>query len=296
MSELGELLAAAHGVAQRRVTRRGAMRPWRHQPRISAGFERWTGHGSGPGPSIAGVAASMRATSSPGPDEEEYVVALAAAWPDRFRLGGRWLSWGPSLTVIDGTSWMTWSPEHGASSNFGDPHHQHGNPAFELPNPLPLLLSDITELRRAGTLGRPTWQLVAHPRDRQLHLDVRWAWHNCIDDYLVDVDRETGLVIDVVGRVDGQDAIHYGFDQLETGVELDPGLFSLVPPDGSEPADTRTRHQPPRHLPLEQAAAEAEFQVFVPTVLPDGVFLQQTPFFWNGVARSVDGSVQTPVL
>lgn len=273
MSELGDVRAAAHEALLRRITLRGVMRMWRIQSRINIGFKRWTSSKAS-GKSFA----AGRFSGPPRPDQEEHVVAVAVHWPDHFRIDGKWLSWSeaPTLTVIARESWMTGSAEKGARSNYGHPRHGHGNPALDMLNPAPLLRSDLSEIRTVQAVGRPAWQLVASPRDRRsFHTSARWAWEHCIDDYLVEVDRETGLVINLTGRVDRQDAVRYAFDRLETGVELDPELFSLTPPDGSQPVDVRS----PREMPLERAAAEAKFKVFTPTLLPEFVSLESLPLF-----------------
>jgi hypothetical protein len=172
-------------------------------------------------------------------EESDRVIQVVARWPDRWRLEGDWFRGGPALTVFDGHAWMNWSKDAGARTNFGDRAHRHGNPAQEMMDPAPLLRSDIDGLTAGQVSDRPTWHLGAEPRDRQGHHEHRWAWEHCIDDYQLDVDREYGLVTRLVGRVNGEDAIRYEFEQLELGIDLDDTFFGLVAPDGSPPIDAR---------------------------------------------------------
>ncbi len=181
----------------------------------------------------------VRAFGPARPDEEEYVATVSACWPDRWRLDGRWSEQGPTLTVVDGPSWMAWSPEQGARANFGDRHHGHGNPARELLTPAPLFGSDILDLRSAEVDGRPCWRMTAQARDRHRSPRVAWPSEHGIDDYDAHVDRETGLAVRLVGRVDGEDALRQGFDRIQFGVDAphDERAFSLVPPDSTAPVD-----------------------------------------------------------
>lgn len=261
-SQLGALLAAAHSARQRPINLRGRLITWRHQGHIDRGFDRWSnarqaasgrlgGAGSSAGHVVrSSVQASFRiragARGPQRPEESTSSLQVVARWPDRWRLEGGWVQGGPTLTVIDGATWMSWSAQAGASSNFGAVNHGHGNPAAEMLDPTPLLGSDIEGLTAGEMTGRATWRLRAAPRDRAfVRPSARWAWEHCIDDYELDVDRETGLVICLIGRVDGEHALRYRFEDLEFGIELADDAFSLLPPDGRTPKDARRQHEPP---------------------------------------------------
>lgn len=307
--ELGRLLAAVHTVAVRTFTLQGTLRTWRHQGRINRGFERWSRARRSAPPAAApgaegnavsvvirsSATARVRSKGPPQPEETTTSVQVRAWWPYRWRIEGEWFPGGPSLLVADGQSWLSWSHRSGGLSNFGAGNHSHGNPAQEVLNPAAVLRSEISDLSVHERAGRVTWHFGARPRERTFG-GSRWAWEHCIDDYLADVDRETGLVIALVGRVDGADALRYEFEQLEFDVDLPDELFALVTPDGSEPKDATKQHQPPRHMPLREAAKEAGFPIFAPTRLPGGATMLTSPSLWSGVLWLHFGTPTEPQL
>ncbi len=247
MDDPGRLLAAAQAASQRQVSLRGLLTIWRDQQRINRGFNRWTVGARLSDSNRAAISdrVTLKAVGPKLGDQGDHTLTIEARWPDRWRLDGDWFAGGPTLTIIDGPIWMSWSKAGGAITNFGDPHFTHGNPAKEMLDPAPLLRSDIAALGTTELDGRRSWHLKATPRDRQYALGNRWAWEHCIDDYELDVDREFGLVIGLTGRVSGKPAIRYRFDQLQFGIDLGDGLFDLVPPDGSLARDARLQGKPP---------------------------------------------------
>jgi outer membrane lipoprotein-sorting protein len=255
----------------------GTLTMWHDQGLVAAGYERRAAY------SPTNRTASL---GQPPSGQTAQLVSVTALWPDRWRL-----EWGAptgrpqAFTVINGATWMTWSPGDGARSNFGDPSQAHSNPAAKLLGPAPIFGSELTGLVHAELGGRPGWHFMARPLERQPHNSAGWALDHVLDDYVVDVDQGSGLVVSLVGRLDGREAVRYYFKDLVLDAEVDDELFSLVPPDGSEVLSARGKPHPPRYVPLYRAAAEAGFEIFVPTAFPEGAGLEYGPLLADGAVR-----------
>ena len=264
MADLGRALALMHAAHRSFRTLRASAHHW-YDPGVAyAAFHQ-------------AQAMGLPAFSVLGDRSEGTAEAVSRLWvelPARLRaeqegkLPGQ--EPGPYVKVVDGQRWWHYSPRWGArygegpEGSFTDTHFE------ELLDPRRLLAS-----MRHVSCGGPA---VVAGRQGIVLRWRGWGGQQLIDTEAV-VDAERGILLRAVDRFDGRDLQARQLASLTFG-EAHPGeVFTFVPPEGEEllpvPDD--------QEVTIEEAAALANFTVYVPAQLPGGMPAQV--FYWPGWQR-----------
>ena len=267
MGELGELLELIYGAGDRWRTVRLTLREWQHPGRIAAAIERLNREQASGG---ARQVMLFGAAGGPEPEEIEHVVRV---WldGDRAREEREGPYAFPALGVRDGERWWMYSPEHGASTNDGDPNHASGvgEQAITLLEPAHVLgalrLEPVGEIDAAG---RPALLVRAAARGRDR--EAAFALHRLgfgANAYELVFDRERGVLLRTTGLLDevpltSTEVLEIAFDE-----EFPPETFRFELPKGES---FRPLFTPTEHVTLERAAELAPFTVLSPAEVPAG--------------------------
>lgn len=268
MSELGDLLELIYGARERWRTARLTVRQWHHVERQGRAIERLNARRGGGGG--AQVVRLYGEASGPEPTDVEHVVRV---WLEdgRAREEREGPFAFPALAIRDGERWWQYSPEHGASSNEGDPGVQSGigEAALTLLDPAHVL--GALRLERTGDVeiaGRPGLRLSGLARDAGGGGD--FALHRLgigADEYELVVDRECGVLLRTAALLDGLELTVNEILELALDETFPPETFVFTLPEGES---FRPLFHHPEHTTLERAAALAPFTVLAPTRVPDG--------------------------
>lgn len=263
MSELGDLLELLHE-SGRFTTVRAEFRTWRHRARLREALRAYA-KGSG-----AGVYGAVES------DEQlpEVDVTIDRLWldPPKARLE----SGDEHLVVKDGESWWRWHESWGSQTNVGADERVSTSVGDQfMPLLRPAVLSGAlvwSPLGDGERDERPTVRASARPRpssgDNDDHL--RWALHAFgagADEYQLELDRATGIVLRVEARLAGEpfqviEVVDLGVDEA-----IPPETFVFEAPDGEEPEPL----DPMRHrfaMAISDIVEAASFVVLVPAKVP----------------------------
>lgn len=142
---------------------------------------------------------------------------------------------------------------------------------------LPLLaLLQLEVLGRGEVAGRDTWRCRAVPHDRPGEGD---DVHDLVlhdlpaygaDEYSIDVDSQTGLILRVAGMFDGSEFSVTEVTDIAIDEAIDDERFVFESPDGSPVGWMRDLYGKPRlHLSASRLAELAGFRLFEPARVPD---------------------------
>jgi outer membrane lipoprotein-sorting protein len=264
MSELGDLLELLHGAGRFR-TARVEFRTWQHASRGMAAF-RSQAEGA------VMMYAQSEAEGPPPPEESESQARLWLEPPDRARLERD----DDHLAVRDGELWWSWRRDWGASTNEGADDEVTTSVGDEL---LPFLdpaaqigALEWSPVGRGERNGRAVLRATARPR-RALAgdpRDVRWSLHALgagADEYAIEVDVESGALMRVEARFQGDPFEITEIVDLALDEELPPDTFVFAAPDGEMPAPVEALGSLV-NVPLSEVVGSAGFTVFVPARVP----------------------------
>ena len=265
MSELGDLLELIYGAGERWQTVRLTVREWQHPARTQEAIERLNREHSAGGSRQVML---YGATRGPEPEEVEHIVRV---WldGDRAREEREGPYAFPTLGIRDGKRWWMYSPEHGASTNEGDPNHQSGvgEQALVLLEPTHVL--GALRLERAGEVevaGRAALLVRGTPRSRSHEGSFTlFRLGFGADEYELVFDRERGVLLRTTSLFDGLplsavEVLEIAFDE-----EFAPETFRFELPEGES---FRPLFPHPDHVTLERAAELAPFDVLAPAEVP----------------------------
>ncbi len=270
--ELGALLALLHRADDPFTTVQATYRVWRHAARASAAFHADIAEQKRDGTSIGTIQLSSR--ERPSAEHEELLRIWRSG--ERLRIEHEGGPQDGSYGVRDGTAWWMWDERNGALSNQDD--RKVGNGMGEelsvLLNPTPLLgLLRFRSLGPSTFVGRATVTADAVPRrvdsSRSLRSFELHRLGSGADRYVLHVDAELGVLLNVVAFRDGEpfletSAVEIAFDQ-----PIDDDRFVFQPPAGEEIRSSRHRSRPQR-MPIPEAQKRAPFTVLIPDRVPAG--------------------------
>lgn len=162
-------------------------------------------------------------------DEAGTTYELWRAGPDRWREDR-----GNVVTVLDGDERLTYAPAMGGFRHPAGP--RSGPPWSGLLQPRWILEHCDIEIRGTDLVaGRPTWLLELRPGSNPIprfhnpFMTHPWLGteHSCR------VDQETGIVLTVEGRFEGEICSTWTTTTFELDETIDPAVFAFVPPDGN---------------------------------------------------------------
>lgn len=274
MSELGDLLALLHEGPPRVRT---LVAEIRRRTDSEASLAAWQARAKG---ESFVVAYEYRDGEDDEPEPERR-ESLTRIWVDLERRLEREETTGDDaqVAVRRGSTWWRWDEETGSMSNEADPNA--GTSVAEdrkwILGGLPLLsLLRLEVLARAEVGGRPTWRCRATPRpegteDNGMH---DWALHDLpaygAEEYTIDVDAQTGLVLRVAGVFEGAEFSVTEVTDLIVDEPIEEERFVFRSPDGSPVRGMEDLHPRPHfHLSPSKLAALANFALFAPARVPD---------------------------
>ena len=258
MTEFDGTLALLGGTPTSWRTLRLRGREWKHGPRLLEAFQRESADARSHGRSTRAVGyrkieRSGSSNADPEPDEGETEWRLWVERPDRIRAEyGMVEDW--ITAVLRGDTWWSWAPLRGARTNAGRHNVGHGRrPGWALVDTaaIPALLS-LSVVDTGRFLNRETIRLRGVPQrvgaDEPALALLRHRLADLglgADEYLLTVDRATGVLLRSEALIGGQpfqvvEALDFAVDDVlpaETFViSLSPGVaFEEVPPPQVRP-------------------------------------------------------------
>jgi hypothetical protein len=212
------------------TTARGVCRHWRRPDLVMVGFDRHFALLEAGGRQVWGP---EPATGSRPPTGEELEATLSLAadrMRSRFRaelVSAHGPEVVPDLLVVD-NAWFWARTGAELTTNDGDPGHRHGgDAALQLlrPSNLPALF-DLTATRTTVVAGRGCVGVRAVPRPGAPDGADPFGMVVGGDEFLLDVDLATGLLMRVTKLVDGTPAEVHEWLELELDVPLADSLFA----------------------------------------------------------------------
>lgn len=268
MDDLGTVLALLHG-APSRVRRLRAEIVSRVDSALSRkAFERSAeGH-------VTVYAYAEDDDEEPEPAE---VTFRARVWADRERRWERAEREGmhEELAVRRGGTWWRWDRHNGAITNEGDDHATTTvaeELAWLLGGIRLVALLELTAIDRGAVAGRPTWRCRAVPSADDDHdrFDLHRLPGYGADEYELDVDAQTGIVLRVAGRLDGEVFSEHEVVDLGVDEELPDELFEFTSPDGTPPRSLEEAHgEHHMHVSPRRLIELADFPLFTPRRMPE---------------------------
>ncbi|MBI2699734.1 hypothetical protein [Mycobacterium sp.] len=282
---LGAALELLHGADNAFSSVQATFRIWRHSEHAAAALRADLDKLRN-----AGAAISTMASRSSGEQVAAEQVEVMRIWREADRVREEHEG-GPrdgSYAVRAGDLWWSWDPRMGARSNQDDP--QVGSGVGEqvslMLDPTSLLGALRFALAGLSTVaGRATLTVQAFPRwadsRRSQQMFMLHQLGSGADQYTLQVDRERGVVLDVVALVGGEafhriTAMDIVFDR-----PIEEQQFRFEPPPGEEVQPIGQRMQPSR-LTLAESQQRAPFTVLTLDRVPDNwrldcLFIAPTP-------------------
>lgn len=266
---LGALLELLHRADAPFTTVRATYRIWRHDQRALAAFHAEIEEEKRRGAAVGTYGLAGNASA---PVEREELLRVWRSG-DRFREerdgGPRDGSYG----VRVGSLWWVWDVLNGASSNEDDPKVGSGvgEELSVMLDPTPLLGAlRFRVLGHSQRAGRATIAAEALPRPSGRHGLRSFELHQLgsgADRYMLDVDAELGVLLDVVALRDEKPFHQVTTVEIAFDEPLGDELFEFQAPAGEEvrPVGQGTR---PQHVPLTEAQQRAPFTVLMPGCVP----------------------------
>lgn len=268
--ELGMLLALLHRADAPFTAVQATYRIWRHDERAGAAWGAEIAEQKRRGASISTFGAR---SSSPAPAEHEEILRIWRAGErarEEHEGGARDGSYGVRVADV----WWSWDPRMGASSNEDDPTVGSGigEQLEVMLDPTPLLGAlKFAPVGHSEVADRDTITADAAPRPSDPRRPPRsFELHqlgNGADRYTLQVDAQTGVLLEVVALWDGAPfhkitTVEIAFDQ-----PIPDERFEFHPPPGEDirPVGRRPR---PHHVPLLEAQQRAPFTVLIPDRIP----------------------------
>lgn len=274
VGKLGTVLELMHDARNRWTTVRAEVREWRDEELSSRAVERHMERDVAEGRSFASVYFPVDRSKIVPPVTE----ARTRVWfdgPRRVREERQVLQGvGEELVgVLDGDWWWLYTPFQGAITNQGDPHHSAGIGErwagfFDPSSLIPSL--DLDVLGRCRRHGRPAIRVRATWRESSWFGGSQ-ALEFGAEGYELIFDAQKGVLLRSAALIDGEpfsitEVLEIAYDET-----FPPEVFSFVPPTGETLQPVQG--QVDRRLSLEEAVAEAPFQIWVPCRVPRGFTL-----------------------
>lgn len=178
----------------------------------------------------------------------------------------------PRVGVRVGDTWWMFNEHQGSMTNNGAPNHQAGmGQEFELMlEPAPLLpLFDFEIIAEEVQASRRAVRVRGYqrPLPESTPFLPPPLPHGC-DDYEFVVDLANGMLLRVIGLIDGEPALDLQIVEVVFDEPIAPETFVFESPDG-EPIEDVSQHRTLHPLPIETVAERASFTVFVATGLEE---------------------------
>ena len=294
MSEFGDLLERLHDARHRWRTVQATVHHWSDAALTRQAWELYAEQARRDG---SGVVVSARGSGEP-PAPGLVAHPVERVWIDG--PGGRFRTEREDrLRVRVGETWWHYDAAWGATSNEADPRVGSGGHDLEEElDPAPLIgLADLELAGDERVDGRSGRRVTVTPRrfpDQRYAPDFAFHAPGSSEFGWV-VDDETGVLLRVEVRLDGQPYQVTELHDLVFDGPLNDGLFVFVPPEGVVVRSASESFPRPEPLSIEEAAVRAPFTVLVPGRLPEGAPLEATLHPGRGpVAPSVTLTLHTP--
>jgi outer membrane lipoprotein-sorting protein len=257
---LSEALGLMRSAGSSFATLRGEVRVWRHMRRAFAA----TGRGRRGEVSVTTVGRDEPQTPA-GAVETVETVRVWVARPSALRverefdLAGRRKC---SLLVINGDRWWSYHPQHGATTNGGDPNRRYSTGIDEsmLDPSLLVAESKLVVVGRARQAGRNAIELRVRPRRSADTAPSRWG---VVHDEQWLLDAQRGILLRRALLHEGEPFLVTEFVAVAFDEQLPAGMFGFQSPPGAQQRDSPRLHG----VPLHEAAAVAPFVVYSPLSL-----------------------------
>ena len=132
--------------------------------------------------------------------------------------------------VLIGSEWWSWTPSAGLRTNGGDPSSTHGVGPAEILVDTPELLSVIRvrAVSRTTFRSRSAYLVSAEPAkaDWNAPPSVLHALGAGADNYQLEVDAETGLLLSTQAELGGQPFRMVDIEEFGLNEQLDESLFT----------------------------------------------------------------------
>jgi hypothetical protein len=267
MATLGEVLALLHNAEDSFTRFQGEAVVWTQVERQQEAFVAEAEE------SGATLMVAVGDPTEPSPQETREELSVWIERPDRERVSRRGGYLDGHETVRVGSTWWNIGGPTGAITNEGDDSYGTGadQELEPLLNPASLLsllrLSVVGEGRRAD---RETIRVLAVPRELDEERGEHgWALHSLgsgADEYAIEIDAASGLLLLVEARRNGEPFRRIEFSSIELDPELPPETFVLEPPPGER--FEKPDFESTQAMALHEASAKASFRVFVPESVP----------------------------
>jgi hypothetical protein len=140
----------------------------------------------------------------------------------------------------------------------------------------PARLLDLLRFEPLGpatVAGRPALRVRALKQDKTMldGDDPGWELHGLgaeAEEYELAVDLETGILLRVEARFDGEPFLIGEAQAVAFDEELPPSIFAFTPPEGKE-VQQLDFDRPRFNQTIYEAASEAPFTVFILPSIPD---------------------------
>jgi hypothetical protein len=129
-----------------------------------------------------------------------------------------------------------------------------------------LLAADDPRIAETTYRGRPAWRLEIAARPNLIVAELSG------DEFVITVDRETGLPLRVLELKDGQLLDEIRLEEVEVDPELSPEEFTIRFPDGTEVAGTDNGF---RRVGLSEVEGRVGYSPLVPVHVPEGYELAE---------------------
>jgi outer membrane lipoprotein-sorting protein len=267
MATLGEVLVLLHNAEDSFTRFHGEAVVWSHVKRQHEAFVAEAEESGGT------LMVAVGDPTEPAPQETREEISVWIERPDRVRVSRRGGYLDGHETVRVGSTWWSLGGPTGAITNEGDDSYGTGadQELEPLLNPASLLsllrLSVVGEGRRGD---RKTIRVLAVPRETdEEHGEHGWGLHSLgsgADEYAIEVDRASGLLLWVEARRNGEPFKRIELSSVELDPELSPETFELEPPPGE--SFEKPDFDSTEAMALHEASAKASFRVFVPESVP----------------------------
>jgi outer membrane lipoprotein-sorting protein len=279
MGDLGEALAAMNGAHRSFRTLRATVYR-RYDARLGdAAYARHMRSLPGDGQGLEASLAEPERT--PEASVRTETVRLSVERPERFReehLAGNFS--GPSLRILNGSSWWTHDSESGAESNQDEPEVGSGIGDDWLPllDPAGLIgACSFEPLGRAALAGREAIVLRATPLGEEFH---PFAFHQLglgADAYELAADVERGVLLRSLAFLGGEEFNRIEVREVTFDEELPPGTFALTLPPGEQLGRAAGGPQADA-VTLAEAARRVPFVLWYPRDIAKG-WLSEIDYF-----------------